>query len=196
MFDGYKKYLEFLDKKLNSFFECQKPYIFCKKGCAKCCKNAQFPYSNLEMQYLMQGFINLNNTTKNIVKKNISKLLKEKIGVKDFTYDCPFLVNDICSVYEYRGIICRKFGLLENSPDNRAKVPFCCYEGLNYSNIYDIETKTISSEKYKKNNFEVEPLGYNIQYSYLTGLEFEREFNIAFGEKRSLINWFEEYVLN
>ena len=52
MFENYEKYLEFLNLKLQGFFENQKPYIFCKKGCAKCCKNAQFPFSCVEVAYL------------------------------------------------------------------------------------------------------------------------------------------------
>ena len=52
-FENYEKYLKFVQEKLNKFFEAQSPYISCKKGCAFCCKNAQFPYSELEFNYLV-----------------------------------------------------------------------------------------------------------------------------------------------
>ena len=55
--ENYLKYLEFIDSKLHKFFERQKDYIFCKKGCAKCCKNAEFPYSLIELKYLLTGFL-------------------------------------------------------------------------------------------------------------------------------------------
>ena len=57
MLKNYLNYLRFVNDKLNKFFEKQKPYIFCKKGCGMCCKNAQFPYSKIEMDYLMQHAI-------------------------------------------------------------------------------------------------------------------------------------------
>ena len=59
MLQNYEKYLEFLNTKLNKFFEQQEPYIFCKDGCSLCCQNAQFPYSLLEVQYLLKGLFEL-----------------------------------------------------------------------------------------------------------------------------------------
>ena len=56
MFKNYELYLSQIDSKLKDFFERQKPYIHCKLGCAKCCKNAEFPYTRLEVTYLLNGF--------------------------------------------------------------------------------------------------------------------------------------------
>ncbi len=55
MLENYVTYLNFLSGKFTKFFEKQKPFIFCKKGCGKCCKNAEFPYSQIEAEYLMFG---------------------------------------------------------------------------------------------------------------------------------------------
>ena len=111
MIENYVKYLEFITKKLDSFFENQRDYIFCKKGCAKCCKNAQFPYSLTEVTYLLQGAIELDEDTQNKIKTNILNILKQKEDFKGdtFLYDCPFLIDDVCSVYNYRGLVCRSF---------------------------------------------------------------------------------------
>ena len=62
MLANYITYLNFIDEKLKKFFERQKPYIFCKKGCTKCCKNAQFPYSSIETAYLISGFMKLDKS--------------------------------------------------------------------------------------------------------------------------------------
>ena len=216
---NYVAYLKFLDNKLETFFEMQKPYIFCKKGCAKCCKNAEFPYSFREIQYLLYGFLQLDDETKIKINNNLTKILKAKKDFlqssfesnnnkdlnqqneksadgkkntrKKFLYDCPFLINDSCSVYPYRGIVCRTFGLIANVEDENPKIPFCCFEGQNYSNVLDAEKNQLSSKKVEELGLEQEPVGFYISYEFLTHSDFEKKYNFEFGEKKSLIEWLE-----
>lgn len=100
MFENYKVYLKFLDLKLDNFFRKQKPYIFCYKGCGRCCKHAQFPYSLTEVNYLLSGFNNLSIEIQNIIEQNVLKILETKKNFKGdkFLYDCPFLVNNECAL--------------------------------------------------------------------------------------------------
>ena len=99
--ENYLIYLQFIQNKLNKYFEAQSPFIFCKSGCGMCCKNQQFPYTQIEAEYLLLGLSNLSNDTFKIVEKNINELIEKKknTDTKDFRYDCPFLINDSCSVY-------------------------------------------------------------------------------------------------
>jgi len=200
MLDNYLKYLEFITEKLNKFFNRQKEYIFCKKGCSLCCKNAQFPYSKIEMQYLFLGCKTLSGETINKIEENIGKTLEKKKDFKGerFTYDCPFLIDNVCSVYEHRGIICRSFGLMATIPgfDKKTKVPFCYAENLNYSNVIDFETKQVSGKRFKEGHFIEEPLAFNVSYDFLTGKDFEESFDFKFGEKKSLIDWFSDQNTN
>lgn len=192
MLENYAKYLFFIQTKLNGFFEKQKPYIFCKKGCSMCCKNATFPYSSIEVQYLMLGFSSLDTATQDLVRNNIQSVIDAKKNYKgnDFKYDCPFLVNDACSVYNHRGIICRSFGLLHNGTDGRMKIPFCCFDGYNYSNVVDLEKSYISLEKFNELDTDKKPLAFNTSYEFLTHSDFERGFNFSFGDKKPLIDFF------
>ncbi len=192
MLQNYQSYLSFLDSRLSSFFEDQKPYIFCKKGCAKCCKNAQFPYSVPEVKYLLNGLSTLDESVQNKVENNLKKTLeaKNKFKGKKFLHDCPFLIDYACCVYDYRGVFCRAFGLMTIVEENKVKTPFCCFKGLNYSNVMNLSKKTISVRKFKKLNAKEEPLAHNVRYRYLTGEEFEQQYNIIFGEKKPLIEWF------
>ena len=75
MVQNYVTYLNFISEKLERFFARQKPYIFCKKGCAKCCKNAQFPYTLIEITYLMSGFMKLDEALQTAVEANIQKII-------------------------------------------------------------------------------------------------------------------------
>jgi len=196
MIKNYLTYLEFITNKLNKFFNRQKDYIFCKPGCALCCKDAEFPYSAIEMEYLLEGFETLSEDTKNKIANNIKEILKQKKTHKEgrFVYDCPFLINDVCSVYDYRGIVCRSFGLmsLPDSKHSKVQVPFCCYKGLNYSNVMDPKTDMISSKMYIETGIKEEPASFNVSYETLTSKDIEEAFYFKFGPKKPMIEWFEK----
>lgn len=186
----YLLYTAYLDKKLAGFFENQSPYIFCKKGCCKCCQNGEYPFSKAEFEFLMIGFSKLDDDKKEKIRHKINELKKKKKSIEQFTYECPFLINSECSVYNFRGIICRSFGLMSINPKGLSKIPFCAFEGLNYSNVVEHDTKIISTEKYKKLGNVQEPLAFNVGYEFLTSKTIEENFNINFGEKHALIDWF------
>lgn len=177
----YQEYLKFLDKTLKKFFEAQKPFIKCKKGCAYCCKEGEYPLSELEYIYMMLCFNETDNETKDIVLGNIETLLSTK---RKKLYPCPFLVNNECSVYPARPIICRTFGLISYNDKGKNKVPFCIDLGLNYSDVYDNETALIKSDE----GSEFKPLAYNIGREYLRSKKYEKEFDIFFGDDKALID--------
>ena len=185
--NNYEKFLESINEDLRKIFEYKKEYIYCKKGCSYCCERGDYPISELEFKYLMLGYEKLEPDIKEEIKKNIKKL---KNGNKE-SYVCPFLINNECSVYAYRGIICRSFGLIYTvAGEAKPKIPFCVYKGLNYSNVFDTETGMIPTEKYKALNIDKEPLAYNVSYNFLTSEDFEKMFKFKFGDKKPLIDWF------
>ena len=193
MIENYEQYLDFLTGKLNKFFEAQAPYIFCKRGCAKCCQEGEYPFSQIEFDYLIRGFTSLPKETRFEILNNIAqiKLAKKNSTEEKFLYQCPFLINNECSVYAYRGILCRSFGLIYTvAGEANPKIPFCAYKGLNYSNVFDTETGMIPTEKYKAMNIDKEPLAYNVSYNFLTSEDFEKMFKFKFGDKKPLIDWF------
>ena len=182
----YLLYIAYLTNKLDRFFKEQSPYIFCKKGCSKCCQNGEYPFSKAEFNFIMIGFSKLPQETQNKILKKVELIKKNKTK----TYECPFLINNECSVYDFRGIICRSFGLMSINPNGLSKIPFCAFERLNYSNVIEPETKVISSEKYRQLGDVPEPLAYNVSYDFLTSKNIEENFHINFGEKKALIDWF------
>lgn len=138
MIKNYLPYLENLNSKLSKFFLSQEPYIFCHKGCSKCCKNGEYPFSEIEFAFIKIGLNKLPAKTKEQIFNKAAqiKVLKSK-SKPPFYYECPFLINNECSVYDFRGIICRTFGLMTMKNNENSKIPFCAYEGLNYSNVLD-----------------------------------------------------------
>lgn len=193
MLKDYIFYMAYLTDKLQGFFEKQSPYIYCKKGCAKCCQEGEYPFSQAEFDFLMIGFSKLPAQIQKEITSKIDKIKeRKKMQPNDetFLYECPFLINNECSVYEFRGIICRSFGLIAINDKGNSKIPFCAFQGLNYSNVLDVDTKIISSEKFKKLNTDKPPLAYNVGYNILTSEDIEKNFHIEFGEKKALIDWF------
>lgn len=194
MIDEYKIYLNVLNEKLAKFFAQQSPYIHCKEGCSYCCKNAQFPYSKIEFEYLMQGFGLLDDEKKQLILKRIEEIKQAQSEVEDqseFTYDCPFLIDGRCCVYENRGIICRTFGLPYFTEDKHLKVPCCVHIGLNYSSVYDPDKKMFAMELFEKTGNTQEPLAYNLSLKYLLNNEVAKYLGLNFGEDKTLIDWFE-----
>lgn len=124
---NYEQFIRELDVKLANYFELHKEYIHCKAGCSACCEKGDYPLTSIELEYLMQGYIKLDNLTKQIIQQNIKTM--KKGGA------CPFLVDKKCSVYKYRPIICRVHGLAYRYKENELKLPFCANYGLNYASI-------------------------------------------------------------
>ena len=198
MLENYLLYLAFITNKVQKHFDSQKEYICCKKGCSKCCKKAQFPYSDIEFQLIYKGLLELEPDIQKQVLDNIDKVIIEKQKHNEekpdekFRYNCPFLINDECTVYAYRGLVCRTFGLMtfKKGDTKNLNIPFCAYEGLNYSSVLDKIENHISNPETKDDNLNPEVMAYNIDYATLIDEEIAKGFNFQFGEVKPLIEWF------
>lgn len=198
--DQYCQFIRVINSSIGEHFKNQEEFICCREGCAMCCKNAQYPCSKKEFEFLKIGFMTLPRATQNIIVENVEKIkkdiLKHKEGV--FNYVCPFLINDRCSVYNFRMIICRTFGLAyydekdENNENNTIKVPFCVHDGLNYSTVYDAKSNSLSTKKREDLSFKNEPVAYNLDMKNLKEKFGKEIMNIDFGEEKALIDWFLE----
>ena len=76
---NYIFYLNYLNRKLEGFFEHQSPYIFCKKGCSKCCQNGEYPFSKLEFDYIMVGFLQLPVDVQEKIKNKVKVILHTNV---------------------------------------------------------------------------------------------------------------------
>ena len=183
MLENYKKFLKELDNLLINLFNSHSKYIKCKKGCSICCKSGEFPYSQIEFNYLTQGFLSLEPEKRKQIQTKIKKLIEQKKEYKGkiFEHDCPFLIEEECSVYEYRGIICRTFGLCYYDDINKTlKLPACVHYGLNYSENYDEKTKTIDVENIPRQNLRTD---------VILNSKNAKEYNIESGEIRPMLDW-------
>lgn len=184
MLSRYKNFLKEFDNILKTIYEEQKQYIHCQKGCSKCCEKGEYPYSHIEFAYLTQGYINLPQNTKILVQQNIRNLLMDKKEFKGerFEHKCPFLINGECCVYDYRGIICRTFGLCYYDDINGyVRLPDCVHKGLNYSDVYDEKTQTLNISDVPK---------VNLRIDRVLSSELANSYDLECGEIRPILDWF------
>ena len=194
--EDYLQFISVITNLLNEHFDAQNEYIHCKEGCAHCCRDAEYPCSELEFEFLKIGFANLEKEIQQKIVERIIKLKEKKTQFKGdkFTYECPFLINNKCSVYDYRMIICRTFGLSyydynEQSGKNELKIPFCVLQGLNYSEVYDKETKGFSTELFNESGYKNEPMAYNLGVESLMNKFGKDVMGLEFGKLKTLIDW-------
>lgn len=178
MLAEYEKFLEKFDKRLSRYFEEQCEFIKCKKGCSACCEVGEYPFSRLEAEYLMSGFVKLPSDIKKQVRENIKRLKEENPKL----CQCPFLINHLCCLYKYRGIVCRTHGLAWYDEDEeKIRLPYCVNLGLNYSKIFDRET----GEVYIQN-----PIKAHLRIDSILRSPLAEEYELECGEIRPLIKWF------
>lgn len=197
MIEAYLKYLNILNERyFQKFFQQQKDYIFCKSKCSHCCEYGQYPFSELEFKYAMIGYNSLSDEKKLLIRKKVNEIKEKQISSnsQEFMYECPFLIDKLCSIYDYRGIICRTHGLMffyeDENGESKSKAPKCMNIGLNYSNVYDAKNKTISLELWEKSGIKTEPIAYNLSLKFLLNNVLTKELGLEFGEEKALIDWF------
>jgi len=199
MIEKYEKYLELIGYGLiQKHFEEQKDYIKCKQGCSFCCESGQYPFSEVEFEYLMLGYNTLSDEEKAIIQSKVQEVKSLKSEIietedKRFMYECPFLINKKCSVYKYRGIICRTHGLLffmvDKDGKSSNKMPDCATKGLNYSNVLDLKTGILSVELWEKTGIKTEPVAYNLSQKAMLKNVLTEELQLEFGQTKALIEW-------
>lgn len=183
MLEKYEQFIKDFDKLLEYISKNQQSYLKCKKGCSKCCQKGDYPYSQLEFTYLTQGYINLPENTKILVQQNIRELLlkKKESKEKHFEHSCPFLINNLCCVYHYRGIICRTFGICYYDDEKGyVRLPECVNEGLNYSEFYDKKTKILNITEVPK---------CNLRINRVLNSTLAKGYKLESGEIRPLLDW-------
>lgn len=183
--ENYEKFLEIVDEDLRKIFDYQKEYLCCSEGCAHCCKQGDYPMSELEFKYLIVGFEKLSEDLKEKIRANMEVT---KVGDKD-SYVCPFLIENKCSVYHNRPLVCRAFGVLTEDAKGNPSYPFCTTIGLNFSKIYDKEKQHLSSELAEKNGYKIFPKIFRLSNKVFMNLPLAKKLNLDFGEAKKMVDF-------
>jgi Fe-S-cluster containining protein len=113
--------------------------IQCRRGCSDCCHH-MFQITEVEAALVATGVNTLPQETRSAMKDRArlyiiekEKLLAEQ-GVSDawgslpppgLRLACPALVDGACQIYDYRPVICRKYGMPLYNPQKPDRI-FAC----------------------------------------------------------------------
>ncbi len=98
-FNDYKKLMEDVNNEIRKLEKQYKGILQCRPGCIKCCK--ELSVLPLEAEILQEAFNALSNDVIQIIHSQ----------AKNKNRACPFLIENLCSVYQARPLICRTHGL-------------------------------------------------------------------------------------
>ncbi len=102
--EDIEEYQENIHKKVSKAVQDQKG-LACEKGCTYCCYGWQVKLTFAELFLFLKALNKLDNSKK---KEIAQKLEKFKEGYDENT-PCPFLITNLCSVYEARPFVCRTY---------------------------------------------------------------------------------------
>lgn len=189
----YKQYLNTIQNIIDERFEDQKEYIKCKQGCSHCCEKGTYPMCEAEFQFLLLGLLSMETNEQQKVLKRIQNLKEDysKTNPEEkFLHRCPFLNEEnLCTIYDFRALICRTFGLLIMSKDGKVNMPFCQELGLNYAGVYNEETNSFDENYVKEHKLKNSPKAYPLSLKYLLDKDLFEDNSLEFGEIKPLIEW-------
>ncbi len=135
--------------------------IHCRQGCTDCCHHI-FQISEVEAAYVSTGFRGLPDQQREKLSQNAKAHLRARDSIMqehgyieawgnlprpETRLACPALVDGLCSIYEFRPLICRKFGGPLHHPDKPGRI-FACElnfspgETIEDSKLVQIQTRT------------------------------------------------------
>jgi Fe-S-cluster containining protein len=97
--------------------------IQCRPGCSDCCHHV-FSISGLEAAQIGRGVQTLDPGRRKIVQERARDYVASPpvIGAR---VPCPALMDGACSIYEFRPLMCHRFGMPIYNPDKPDRILAC-----------------------------------------------------------------------
>jgi Fe-S-cluster containining protein len=128
--------------------------IHCRAGCSDCCHQL-FQISPIEAAYIAAGVQRLHPADRDALRSRAEVYIDARRKLVTTTGEpeswgnlppvgtrlaCPALIDGACSIYEYRPLICRKFGMPLYNPDKPGRI-FACE--LNFKDGEEIQDREL-----------------------------------------------------
>jgi Fe-S-cluster containining protein len=169
------------------------PDMLCKAGCNQCCKNYGSPQilpiewenikeylDNSDEHYktsIKKSLLEIKNNLREMLNRN-NKLPVDKV-VNNIT--CPFLQNELCSIYPIRPLVCRMFGSFLSKP------------GLISGN--SVYTCGMEKDRWDEEISITKPISINLPSKVLFYKKLE-QINDKRGKPKTLIYYLNKYFFN
>jgi Fe-S-cluster containining protein len=120
----YRQLIEGVDDLTSQLNERYKSHLQCGAGCSGCCQHHLSVFA-VEAAVLTEAIAALPEATQTRIRQQAEDINKRE--AKGEAVACPLLVDNLCSVYEARPLICRTQGLplLYEADDGAQEIDFC-----------------------------------------------------------------------
>ncbi len=124
MTEPYRQLIEYADSLTAKLSSRYAEHLVCRSGCSGCCHHHLSVFS-VEAATVRAGIEALPEPLRIQLNEQARKTLE--LEARGQSAICPMLIDDRCSVYESRPMICRTQGLplLIEAEDGEAEVDFC-----------------------------------------------------------------------
>jgi Fe-S-cluster containining protein len=113
------------------------PRIRCRAGCTDCCHHS-FQITDIEAGYIAKGVRSLDRETREALRARAREYMEAYGSGQRLA--CPALDHGVCSIYDFRPLMCHKFGMPLYNPDKPDKI-FACE--LNFTDGEEIEDSSL-----------------------------------------------------
>lgn len=120
----YQQLVQQVDEQTAQLNARYQPYLNCGAGCSGCCHHHLSVFA-VEAEALAQAIQALPEATQTRIRQQAMEVQDREAKGEEVV--CPLLVDNLCSVYEARPLICRTQGLplLYEADDGAQEIDFC-----------------------------------------------------------------------
>src|SRR5215470_9887217 len=121
---SYKEFIEHVERLTAKLRARYSKHLVCRAGCSGCCHHHLSVFA-VEAEEAGAAFEVLPAPLREQVEKQAREVIKHE--AQGLPIVCPMLVDDRCSIYQSRPLICRTQGLplLMEAEDGEQEVDFC-----------------------------------------------------------------------
>ena len=98
--------------------------IHCRAGCTDCCHHV-FRITEIEAAQIIEGVQRLDPEVREAVEERARAYIESCRDAAPARLACPALDGDVCTLYEFRPLICHKFGMPLYNPDRPDRILAC-----------------------------------------------------------------------
>jgi Fe-S-cluster containining protein len=133
MTERYLQIVAAVDAEFSRNRELHGDRIHCRPGCTDCCYHV-FPIGRIEAARISEGLEQMESRTRRALEEKAEEYIRERL-LRGTRLPCPALADGVCSIYEFRPLMCHKFGMPLYNPDKPGQI-FAC--DLNFADGEEI----------------------------------------------------------
>jgi len=124
MSDAYEQLRDEVDRLTRRLSDRYTIHLECRSGCSGCCRH-HLSVFRVEADRIARAIADLPEMTREVIAKQAVAV--EANEARGEEVSCPLLVEDRCSIYESRPMICRTQGLplIYETDEEEQEVDFC-----------------------------------------------------------------------